>query len=763
MRKITSFKYHVSKKLATLLLLFSSSLGYAQYCTPSFTEGCSFDDDINTFILNGENSTGFNDVNTGCSAGSYDDRTAQVAVDLAQGVTYTATISSQYNDGSGGDYCTIWIDFNNNNTFEASEMVTAYNSFLALTGSPVPIAIPAAAALGGHRMRVMVGYPYDVNFDPLTAENFDPCGNPNNTEYAEVHDYSITIVGPPSCVLPSALNVTGITSSSATLGWTENGTATQWNVQYGTTGFALGTGTSVSASATPSYTISSGLSTGISYDFYVRAACSVTDLSSWAGPFTFGVPPANDECTTAQSITPTATCSPIAGSNLGGTPSSPAAPASCVDFVSGSDVWYSFQAINTDQIIDLSDIVAVNTNAAYYECGMVAYSGSCNALTPLSCTIGGFDGSSQIDASLALSNLTIGETYYIRIWSDYAEDNLGNLIATDYTFNLCVKEVPRGARCSDPLVVNASPYTFSGNTGDYGNFYQGAPGTGCGSTSNYLSGNDVVFSYTASADGSVDISLTNLGDTYAGMFVYNDCNAIGNSCAAGVVNGNTSTDLAINTFNVTANTTYYIVISTWAAPQTVAFTLNINGTAPLPVEMGQLKGALTNGNTARLSWATFKEQNNKGFAVQRSDNGKDFSDIGFVASKAKNGNSAEALSYTFNDLKIVTGASYYRLQQTDRDGKITSSNVVRLSAKEEGVFTITATPNPVTDLLTIQTKGIPGNQPAISISDVTGKQITTIPVNGNKTIVNMNGLPAGLFFIKYTDAEHTQTIKISKR
>jgi hypothetical protein len=69
--------------------------------------------------------------------------------------------------------------------------------------------------------------------------------------------------------------------ATVTVTWTAGADETQWKLQYGPTGFALGSGTTVDASGTTK--VISGLSTG-EYDFYVMAACSATSSSNWVGP-----------------------------------------------------------------------------------------------------------------------------------------------------------------------------------------------------------------------------------------------------------------------------------------------------------------------------------------------------------------------------------------------------------------------------------------------------------------------------------------------
>jgi hypothetical protein len=87
-----------------------------------------------------------------------------------------------------------------------------------------------------------------------------------------------------SCAQP--VNVTATRSSGnteITVAWNA-GAATSWQIQYGTAGFALGSGTTVS-STTPTKTIT-GVLANTGYSFYVRANCSPTSNSNWTGPIT---------------------------------------------------------------------------------------------------------------------------------------------------------------------------------------------------------------------------------------------------------------------------------------------------------------------------------------------------------------------------------------------------------------------------------------------------------------------------------------------
>jgi hypothetical protein len=100
-------------------------------------------------------------------------------------------------------------------------------------------------------------------------------------------------VPPPSCPEPTDLAASNITDTSALLTWIAGGDETTWELVYGPEGFEPfdSTSTLVPMLDTNYYNVT-GLTDSLSYDFYVKADCgfgidTITDLSNWAGPFTF--------------------------------------------------------------------------------------------------------------------------------------------------------------------------------------------------------------------------------------------------------------------------------------------------------------------------------------------------------------------------------------------------------------------------------------------------------------------------------------------
>ncbi len=129
-------------------------------------------------------------------------------------------------------------------------------------------------------------YANDTVVVRFRADGFGCCGD------QAIDDVSLQEA--PTCPAPSALNASNITDVTADLDWTTGG-ATTWEIQWGATGFSLGSGTVTPALANP-YTLM-GLTATTTYDYYVRDSCAPGDVSVWVGPFTFTTAACAAPCT----------------------------------------------------------------------------------------------------------------------------------------------------------------------------------------------------------------------------------------------------------------------------------------------------------------------------------------------------------------------------------------------------------------------------------------------------------------------------------
>jgi gliding motility-associated-like protein len=205
--------------------------------------------------------------------------------------------------------------------------------------------------------------------------------------------------------------------------------------------------------------------------------------------------------------------------------------------------------------------------------------------------------------------------YYVRA---ICTGNVESDWAGPYVFSTIVP----GATCTVPLPVTSIPYTNTGNTINYGNEYSGSTGTSCGTPASeeYLSGYEVVYSYTPDTNKIISVSATGLSGTFAGVFMYTSCANIGTECYAAAFNADSTDDLSIEQINVTAGTTYYIVIATSWATESTAYTLNIQEiTCPYPSAV-QAVNATT--NSVQISWSEIGSSTSWQYVLQPAGTGE---------------------------------------------------------------------------------------------------------------------------------------------
>lgn len=180
------------------------------------------------------------------------------------------------------------------------------------------------------------------------------------------------------------------------------------------------------------------------------------------------------------------------------------------------------------------------------------------------------------------------------------------------------------------------------------------------------------------------------------------------------------------------------------------FAIALSG--PLPVTLTSFKGH-HEGTKNILTWTTKTEHNNKGFELQRSADGRAFSKLDFIGSKAVDGNSNLQLSYQYLDLKPFIGDSYYRLKQVDKDGKETMSDVVLIRGMNSGTIVLSNVyPNPVKSQLNVTLTAPANDRITLYVTDVAGKivlqQAAQLLAGDNKISVRVDKILSGVYIIK---------------
>jgi fibronectin-binding autotransporter adhesin len=169
---------------------------------------------------------------------------------------------------------------------------------------------------------------------------------------------------------------------------------------------------------------------------------------------------------------------------------------------------------------------------------------------------------------------------------------------------------------------------------------------------------------------------------------------------------------------------------------------------PLPVKLMQFS-ATRQGSTVRVAWVTASEQNSAYFSVQRSADGRTFTDLQRVAAQ---GTTTSRHDYAELDATPLAGLSYYRLRQVDNDGKENYSPavVVRLESQQT-TPTLVAYPNPATaqgfQLLTTNL-GTTGGTVQV-FNNVGCLVLTHVAATAEATIQPSRPLASGIYFVTW--------------
>lgn len=186
--------------------------------------------------------------------------------------------------------------------------------------------------------------------------------------------------------------------------------------------------------------------------------------------------------------------------------------------------------------------------------------------------------------------------------------------------------------------------------------------------------------------------------------------------------------------------------------------LNITGTV-LPVEWVAFTATpvSTPQPAVDLGWQTRTELNNDYFTVEKSADGAQWIAIEQVA--GQNSPSNQLNTYQTRDITPYWGRSYYRIKQTDFDGRTSYSEIKEVSI-DKPVPTFTLYPNPVTDKLTISGKG--KDLQSIRLFSAQGQEIgldqRITEINVQEVSIDLQDLPAGMYLLK-TPGQSTQVMK----
>ncbi|WP_267405985.1 MULTISPECIES: T9SS type A sorting domain-containing protein [unclassified Chryseobacterium] len=276
-----------------------------------------------------------------------------------------------------------------------------------------------------------------------------PSGTPNDTKSV------ISIEGLSANTTPACPTITFPSDNSEfisinpQISWVAVPGALQYRISVGTT---PGGEDIVSQQLTSATNYTPAPTLNINSFYYIKliaitaagesAGCSVSKFT------TVPLNPTNDECSDAIPLTvnPDLNCGTVtAGYNLGGSDSG-ITPDPC-NGLPDADVWFKFVATESSHVISLRNIQSIGSDYST-DMNFQVFSGNCGNLSSIFCS----DSNSSL-----VPGLTVGETYYMRVYSywggDYAQ-----------SFNVCVGTMPSppvNDDCFGAFSVAGFPYSHT--------------------------------------------------------------------------------------------------------------------------------------------------------------------------------------------------------------------------------------------------------------------------------------------------------------
>jgi hypothetical protein len=183
------------------------------------------------------------------------------------------------------------------------------------------------------------------------------------------------------------------------------------------------------------------------------------------------------------------------------------------------------------------------------------------------------------------------------------------------------------------------------------------------------------------------------------------------------------------------------------------------GTGALPVTWVNVQAQWLNDKEANISWQVAQQQQVKEYIVQSSTDGVHYINGCTVA--ARNTNQYSCIMPAGNDNKY-----YYRILQTDLDGRSSMSKVVTLQSKATGNVLLIS-PNPsvngtVSLNYNVNNEKITGLVLINSNGAVVWKRTVTLSGSGS-FILPVQTLPAGIYGVRIQQNSGWQTLKLMKQ
>ncbi|MCO6497468.1 MAG: T9SS type A sorting domain-containing protein [Chitinophagaceae bacterium] len=181
---------------------------------------------------------------------------------------------------------------------------------------------------------------------------------------------------------------------------------------------------------------------------------------------------------------------------------------------------------------------------------------------------------------------------------------------------------------------------------------------------------------------------------------------------------------------------------------------------PLPLTWISFSGRLQKDNSVLLKWETAEEKNVALFAIEHSNDGRTFMEVG---SMETHHNSTGKSLYTFIDKNPASGKVFYRIKQIDTDSKFSYSPTIVVNIENNSQQNFYIINNPAKDKLRVHLGLATSSASYLQIFDLSGRIVIQKGISANPIQeIDISTLVSGIYFIRHVTKNGSTIARFKK-
>jgi hypothetical protein len=203
----------------------------------------------------------------------------------------------------------------------------------------------------------------------------------------------------------------------------------------------------------------------------------------------------------------------------------------------------------------------------------------------------------------------------------------------------------------------------------------------------------------------------------------------------------------VNTTEPMTAGTYNLVLEYYEQGGGNQTSFDYSYSGPLPIELISFEPTVLENQFVQLDWLTATETDNDFYSIERSADAEHWEVIQLLDGA---GTTTESRSYSWIDRSPLPGTSYYRLKQTDFDGKFEYSEIRSVEITGLNPQTLEAFPNPAK--FTLSLRGAFPRHPDYDVISTHGVRVTRrvsiLQSSDGNLVLDISKLPAGNYVFR---------------